>query len=272
VNLGGDDQNGHSQHTDAGAASSELEAAVPEQEAPSTPTTTEAGNKAGAPKPLGSGPGRQSGHHARADRVPPRRAPTRGRPRPVRVDQAALMGAALAAIVAFVVSPGEFEPLASVLGATLLLVIFAYYRFRPWPKGRLEALRRGMALAAVSSLCACLLLAWPVQRVIDASPDEFNICKATYDVHVVESPSPEKGVVVSGNYPRPGDVADAYFSCLGGRATRRLALLWVGFTLLGTLAYLGGRLRFPNPVRRQFLPRPGHLATRHPLRPDRLTH
>jgi hypothetical protein len=51
-----------------------------------------------------------------------------------RTDQAALMGAALAAIIALAVSPGEWVPFSSVVGVTLLLIIAGYYR----PADKLE--------------------------------------------------------------------------------------------------------------------------------------
>jgi len=162
--------------------------------------------------------------------------PTVGRDANPIVDQAALMGTALAAIVALVVSTGVFGPLTSIMGATLLFVIFAYYREQQ-PRDFRPVLLRGLALAAVTSLCACLLIAWPVQIWINNSPSDVNLCKAVYSVHEITAPI-VGGVKIKGDYARPADVVDSYFTCLGGLAFRRLTLFWLGFTVLGTLAYL----------------------------------
>jgi hypothetical protein len=134
------------------------------------------------------------------------------------VDQAALMGAALAAIVALVVSPGEFGNLSSIIGATLLCVILAFYRLELRLEHFLRAIFRGAAPAAVTGLCACLLISWPVQIWVDHQTSAMNYCS--------------------------GSTGDAYSNCLGNRAFQPLALFWAVFTVLGTSAYFGGWWRW----------------------------
>ena len=139
------------------------------------------------------------------------------------------MGAALAAIVALVVSPGEYGKLSSIIGATLLFVISAFYRLDLWPDHLLHALLRGMALAAVTGLCATLLIAWPVQIWVDHNTNAINYC---YDIYE------------NNNGGIAPTVVDAYSNCLGDRAFQPLAVFWLGFTVLGTLAYYGGWKRW----------------------------
>lgn len=147
------------------------------------------------------------------------------------VDQAALMGAALAAIVALVVSPGEYGKLSSMIGATLLFVIVAFYRLELRPGHPFRAFFRGAALAAVTGLCACLLISWPVQNHWNGHKDAMNDCYYSYATNNNLPPD------VNNLAP---DVRDSYYNCLGGQAFQPLALFWLVFTALGTSTYFVG--------------------------------
>jgi hypothetical protein len=147
------------------------------------------------------------------------------------VDEAALMGAALAAIVALVVSPGEYGKLSSMIGATLLFVILAFYRLELRPGSPFRAFFRGAALAAVTGLCACLLISWPVQNHWNDHTNAMNDCYYSYATNNKLSPN------VDNLAP---DVRDAYYNCLGDEAFQPLALFWLVFTTLGTSMYFVG--------------------------------
>src|SRR5215467_14015523 len=78
------------------------------------------------------------------------------------IEQAALMGSALAAFIALAVGVGGWTPLSSALGLTLALVLVAYVHI---PTGSLrERLLRLLAIAAVVALDVCLALAYPLQE------------------------------------------------------------------------------------------------------------
>jgi hypothetical protein len=144
------------------------------------------------------------------------------------VDQAALMGAALAAIVALVVSPGEYGVLSSIIGAILLLVISAFYSLDRRQDPPRRAFFRGGALAAVTGLCAFLLISWPVQIWFDHNTGAKYDCYYAYATNKKLMPDVDNLTPI---------VRDAYYNCLGGQAFQPLAWFWLGFTVVGTVAY-----------------------------------
>jgi hypothetical protein len=83
----------------------------------------------------------------------------------VKIDQAALLGAALAAAVGMSAAEGAWEPIESVIGLVLLLIVHAFYdvsaaRTRPgWHLVK-------YAVSGVLALIWCLVAAWPVQWVL----------------------------------------------------------------------------------------------------------
>jgi hypothetical protein len=84
-----------------------------------------------------------------------------------RTDQAALMGAALAAIFATVISPGSYSIFDIVVGLALSIVLIGYYR--PPPVYGWEATRKALALGAVAALLANVTFSWPVQEILLAT-------------------------------------------------------------------------------------------------------
>jgi hypothetical protein len=84
-----------------------------------------------------------------------------------RVDQAALMGAALAAILAVFLPAGRWEGWGSVVGITLTFVVAGYYRVpHSAPSGWRDTITRAGALACVASLCVSIAIAWPLQLIL----------------------------------------------------------------------------------------------------------
>jgi hypothetical protein len=100
-----------------------------------------------------------------------------------RTDQAALFGAALAAILTLVFGEGPWEPLGTVFGFVLLSVVVAYYR-PPRPTGWVDSLTKATAFAAVLALSGFILLAYPIQQLlirprypsVDLATPEARLC------------------------------------------------------------------------------------------------
>ncbi|HEY1966591.1 MAG TPA: hypothetical protein VGH89_01485 [Pseudonocardia sp.] len=82
-----------------------------------------------------------------------------------RTDQAALFGAALAAILTLVFGEGPWEPLGMVFGVVLLSVVAAYYRPQP-PTGWVDSITKASAFASVLALSGFILLAYPIQQLV----------------------------------------------------------------------------------------------------------
>ena len=83
---------------------------------------------------------------------------------PRNPDEAAVLGATLAAAISISVAEGPWEPIESVIGLVLIVVILAYMEPH---KGRrsLRSAPRRWAVAAVLGLCLSLALAWPLERL-----------------------------------------------------------------------------------------------------------
>lgn len=96
------------------------------------------------------------------------------------VDRAALLGTALAAVVALSFGgQGEWDWLAAATGAALLLVLAAFFRL---PGGGVPGSRVRAELAAVSAvaaLAATLVLAPIIQTFIAATTDAGRTCRAS---------------------------------------------------------------------------------------------
>ncbi len=79
-------------------------------------------------------------------------------------DEAAVLGATLAAAISISVAEGPWEPIESVIGLVLIVVILAYMEPHKGRGSQRSAPRR-WAVAAVLGLCLSLALAWPLERL-----------------------------------------------------------------------------------------------------------
>jgi amino acid transporter len=79
-------------------------------------------------------------------------------------DQAALIGAAVAAFVALIAAEGAFGAISTILGLTLAAILIAYYRVRDWPENWWDAAFKAAAVATVAALGVILIVAYPVQE------------------------------------------------------------------------------------------------------------
>ncbi|MEI8410725.1 MULTISPECIES: hypothetical protein [unclassified Kribbella] len=81
-----------------------------------------------------------------------------------RVDQAAVLGATLAATVSISAADGPWEPMESVVGAVLICLVITYVDAESLSDDRYR--RRRVALASVLGVCWCLVIAWPLQLAL----------------------------------------------------------------------------------------------------------
>lgn len=140
-------------------------------------------------------------------------------PSPVRVDrseaektdQAALMGAAVAAVLALVLGPGAWDLPASIFGLALILLLRGYFRITPPSPTELReedtrtlerrARRKGYALAAVAGLCAGRRSPSPC-----SCSQRFPSCTSSRGVPAMsrtESSSPSRRHSLSSGTPAP---------------------------------------------------------------------
>jgi hypothetical protein len=79
-------------------------------------------------------------------------------------DEAAVIGATLAAAITISVAEGPWEPIESVIGLVLIVVILAYMEPHKAHGSQWSAPRR-WAVAGVMGLCVSLSFAWPMERL-----------------------------------------------------------------------------------------------------------
>lgn len=128
------------------------------------------------------------------------------------IDQAALMGTALAAFIALAVNAGQWTLLSTALGLTLALVLIAYVHA---PVGAIRAkLLRLLAVSAVGGLDVSLTLAYPLQEWL-VRPRVAADCGSLSRV--------------------PTEMA----GCVGAASAPALTLLWLlgGALVFGILAF-----------------------------------
>ncbi|KOX24768.1 hypothetical protein ADK67_17445 [Saccharothrix sp. NRRL B-16348] len=87
----------------------------------------------------------------------------------MKLDQVALLAAALAAVLSTSSAEGAWEPFECVVGGVLLLIVFAFHDFAVARQNR----RARAAVAGVLALLWCLALAWPVQEFV--ARDESHV-------------------------------------------------------------------------------------------------
>jgi hypothetical protein len=92
------------------------------------------------------------------------------------IDQAALMGAGLAATVTLVLGEGAYSLFSTIVGVSLILVVTGYYR-PVWERQKRwrHMLWRAVALGAVIGLCASVTMAYPLQQLLEESPGACSL-------------------------------------------------------------------------------------------------
>lgn len=98
----------------------------------------------------------------RAGDAPPERSPGQSRASrsDTHTDQAALLGAAVAVILAIILSSGPWGWIPTAVGLTIVSVIVGFAQFTT------VDFRQAVALASVLSLALALTLGWPTQVVL----------------------------------------------------------------------------------------------------------
>jgi hypothetical protein len=103
------------------------------------------------------------------------RAPGAGR----EVDRAAVLGTALAAVVALTFGgEGEWDWMATAAGVALLAVLAAFFRLPTGPQRRGAERVELAAVSAVAALAVALVIAAPLQAALSASP-AGRVCRAS---------------------------------------------------------------------------------------------
>src|SRR5688572_25283038 len=90
-----------------------------------------------------------------------------------RVDQAAVLGVVLAASVTISTAGEAWELIESIVGLVLLMLIAAYFDTAGIDGA--GNLRKRLALAAVSALCCCIMVAYPIQYFTGAPLAELTL-------------------------------------------------------------------------------------------------
>jgi hypothetical protein len=151
---------------------------------------------------------------------------------PHEVDRAALLGTALAAVVALAfASDGEWDLLATLSGCALLSVIAAFFRLPADGRRRHAEL---VAMAAVVGLCSALVLAAPLQAVLSATPVAAP-CRAVGAAGLPAAPGSPDDVLAAGEKER-----EVFGDCMG-RTTSRV--LWIPVLVVAASAVAVGELR-----------------------------
>ena len=91
----------------------------------------------------------------------------------VAEQQPALMGVALAGVIALIVGEGPFDYWGTVIGCTLLLILVAY-------DTPTERLRQQLACGAVYTLCLVLIFGFVLNFIVD-EPDPGHPTKFSYN-------------------------------------------------------------------------------------------
>ena len=166
---------------------------------------------------------------------------------PREVDRAALLGAALAAVVALAFAgDGEWDWLATVSGGALLAIIAAFFRLPGAGAHRYVEL---VAMAAVVGLCGALVLAAPLQAVLSVTPVAAP-CRAAGALAGAEVAATDPATArLAAGRADPGELlgaaaaehADAAFGTCIGAATSRV--LWLPALVVAAAVVAVGELR-----------------------------
>jgi hypothetical protein len=158
------------------------------------------------------------------------------------IDRAALLGATLAAVVALTFGgSGPWDWVATTVGLALLAVLVGYYRLPAASDGPRLQVREAMALSAVAALCATLVVATPLQLLLEWGTSVGERCAATGRVAATGLRGDERyrGVPEADLAAAADDAAaTAEGNCLGAAANIWLWVPGAGFT---GLIFLGMR-------------------------------
>lgn len=158
------------------------------------------------------------------------------------IDRAALLGTTLAAVVALTFGgSGPWDWIATAVGLALLAVLVGYYRLPTAAAGSRPELREALAVSAVAALCATLVVATPLQLLLESATSVGERCAATGRVAAagVRGDDRHRGVSGADLDAAAGEAAaTAAGTCLGAAANLWLWVPAVGFT---GLIFLGMR-------------------------------
>jgi hypothetical protein len=174
-----------------------------------------------------------------------------------RTDQAALAGAALAAVITVAVAEGAWALFDSVVGLSLLAVLGAYYRVEDWSGTPGWVITNGLALGAIVGVLLFLALAWPMQWVLVTSADLISTCTEVLETtrgygpfEATVSNVSASEVIARGFVPSDyvvGAQEDSFLAridgCVAHNTTNKLLLpLWM-LTVAGTMLFFVVRWR-----------------------------
>lgn len=180
---------------------------------------------------------------------------------PVReVDRAALLGAALAAVVALTFGGnGEWDWLATCAGFALLTVLMAFFRL-PHGRSRGAVVEEVTAMAAVVALAGTLVLATPIQALVTAYSDEGADCRAAGAIAaatVLDDPAKQRAAqTATARLAAEGDDSSSPTAvlirasdeaeqrvrgdCIGAATSQ---VLWIPALVVGVAVFVAARLR-----------------------------
>jgi len=179
---------------------------------------------------------------------------------PVRViDRAALLGGALAAVVALTFGGnGEWDWLATCAGLALLAVLTAFFRL-PHGRSRGAVVEEVAAMATVVALAGTLVLATPIQAAVAVWSTAGVQCRAAGAVaaaEVLDDPVRQRAAGTAATRLTAEGVASSPASVLAGAADeveQRVSgdclgdvtsrVLWVPALLVGVTVFVAAGLR-----------------------------
>lgn len=149
------------------------------------------------------------------------------------MDRAALLGAALAAVVALTFGgQGPWEWLASITGLVLLAVLAAFFPL-PAP-GEAPHRRQLVAVSGVAALAAALVVATPLQLFLSGATPIGDRCRASGLVAAAALRAQDlgglTGPVLDDAAAEAADLAEG--ECLGAATNRWLWVPAVGFAVV----------------------------------------
>ncbi|MBL1096481.1 hypothetical protein JK363_07360 [Streptomyces sp. 205] len=161
------------------------------------------------------------------------------------------MGIALAAVLTFALAQGSWQWFSTYIGATLLALIFTFYRLPPWTPGLNSAYMRNLlAYSMVVGLCVAITLAPALQRwawlfpmpgTRSACPELGRYEGIRAEAAVSQLAGRDRTAMA---HAAEAQGHDAVADCLAATTTRWLPVYAVGVAVLtGLIAWFLGRAR-----------------------------